>query len=83
MNPGSVSHAFTEIADRGRTRRRSAVRSSPRIRRGASAGRREREGRLRGVGPLSDSFTLDVYAVVLPGMGEQVASVIESALDEA
>ena len=31
-------------------------------------------------GHSRSSFTLDVYAHVLPGMGEQVASVIETAL---
>ena len=32
------------------------------------------------LGHSRSSFTLDVYAHVLPGMGEQVASVIETAL---
>jgi hypothetical protein len=34
------------------------------------------------LGHSRTAFTLNVYAAVMPGMGEQVASVIESALDE-
>jgi integrase len=32
------------------------------------------------LGHARSSITLDVYAAVLPGMGEQVASAIETAL---
>jgi hypothetical protein len=32
------------------------------------------------MGHSRSSFTLDVYAAVLPGMGEQVATAIERAL---
>lgn len=35
------------------------------------------------LGHSRSSFTMDVYAHVLPGMGEQVASAIETALSRS
>ena len=80
MNPDSVSHAFAEIAESvglgairlHDTRHGFAVAL---LRAGVNV-----KVVSEATGHSRSSFTLDVYAAVLPGMGEQVATVIETAL---
>ena len=80
VDPDSVSHAFAEIADHV---------GMPDVRihdlRHGFASALLRSGVnvkvvSEALGHSRTAFTMDVYAHVLPGMGEQVADVIESAL---
>jgi integrase len=80
VHPDSVSHAFAEIADRvslGDVRLHD-------LRHGFACALLKAGVNVKVVsealGHARSSFTLDVYAHVLPGMGEQVASAIETAL---
>ena len=80
VNPDTVSHAFAEIAERvgqGDVRLHD-------LRHGFAVALLKAGVNVKVVsealGHSRTAFTMDVYAHVLPGMGEQVASAIENAL---
>jgi integrase len=81
VNPDTVSHAFAEIAERvgqGDVRLHD-------LRHGFAVALLKAGVNVKVVsealGHSRMAFTMDFYAHVLPGMGEQVASAIENALD--
>lgn len=80
IDPDSLSHAFAAIAERVGL---PEVRLHD-LRHGFASALLKAGVNVKVVsealGHSRSSFTLDVYAHVLPGMGEQVASVIETAL---
>ena len=80
IDPDSLSHAFAAIAERVGL---PEVRLHD-LRHGFASALLKGGVNVKVVsealGHSRSSFTLDVYAHVLPGMGEQVASVIETAL---
>jgi integrase len=82
LNPDSLSHAFADIAEdvglpdvRLHDLRHGFATAL--LRAGVNV-----KGVSEALGHSRSSFTMDVYQHVLPGMGEQVASVIETALGE-
>jgi integrase len=80
VDPDSVSHAFAAIAERIGL---AAVRLHD-LRHGFATALLRAGVNVKVVsealGRSRTAFTMDVYAHVLPGMGEQVAEAIEGAL---